>query len=94
MVKRLLLIVIESFLLLTDGTVAVLNMIKGYGLGVWSNNTVRRFVLRCIDQVVVQFRRFGVYLQKIEDILHYRLLYATVTASMKERYKELKGKKP
>ncbi len=93
MMKQLLLIVIDNFLFLTDGTVAVLNMIKGYGLRVWSNSAIRRFVLRCIDFVVVQFRRFGVYLQKIEDILHYRLLYATVTASMKERYKELRGKR-
>jgi hypothetical protein len=92
MVKQLLLIVIDNFLLLTDGAVATLNTIKGYGLRVWSNNAVRKWVLICIDRIVAQFRHFNIYLQEIEVNLHYRLIYAKVTAPMKERYKELRKK--
>jgi len=91
--KRLLLIVVDSFLLVIDGTVEILNIIKGYGLRVWTNNAIRRWVLRSIDRIVELFRRFDGYLQEIEVILHYRLLYANVTASLKQRYRELRKKR-
>jgi hypothetical protein len=91
--KKLLLIAIDSFLLVVDGTVVVLNVVKGYGLRVWANNAVRRWVLKNLDRIVELFRRFDVYLQKIEVVLHYRLLYANVTDPMKQRYKELRKKR-
>jgi hypothetical protein len=87
------LLVIEGIIGIVEWIVTIIILIKDYGVRVWKNNVMRKWVFEILDLADARFRRFVSYLKKIETFLQCRIAYENITKPMKLRYRELIGKK-
>jgi len=94
MFRSFLLLVIEGVIVIVEWSVAIIVLIRDYGVRVWKNNSIRKWVFNILDLADARFHRFVSYLEEIEAFLQCRIAYANITKPMKLRYKELIGKKP
>jgi hypothetical protein len=93
MFRSLLLRCIEGVIVTAEWSVANIVLIRDYGIRVWKNNVMRKWVFDILDLADARFRRFVLYLEEIETFLQSRIAYAKITKPMKLRYRELIGKK-
>jgi hypothetical protein len=93
MFRSFLLLVIEGVIVIVKWSVALIVLIRDYGIRVWKNNVMRKWVFDILDLADARFRRFVLYLEEIEEFLRCRIAYAKITKPMKLRYRELIGKK-
>ena len=92
MIKNFLLLMIDSFVVVIDITISGIGMLKDYGVRVWKNNVMKRWVLEFMDNIGVLFRHIGNYLGELENIIQFKILYDKTTKPMKDYYKKLKKK--
>ncbi len=93
MFRSFSLLVIEGVIVIVERSVAIIVLIRDYGVRVWKNNVMRKWVFDILDIADAQFRRFVSYLEEIKAFLQCRIAYAKITKPMKLRYRELLGKK-
>jgi len=91
MFRSFLVLVIEGVILIVDWSVTIIVLIKDYGVRVWKNNVMRKWVFDILDFADARFRRFVSYLEEIKAFLQCRIAYAKITKPMKLRYKDLIG---
>jgi hypothetical protein len=89
MYRALELLVIEVFIMTIEWGVKIILQIKDYGIRVWQNNVMRKWVFEILDLTIAQFRSFVSYLKEIELHLQYRIAYVKITKPMKLHYREL-----
>jgi len=93
MFRSFLLLVIEGVIIIVEWSVTIIVLIRDYGVRVWKNNMMRKWVFDILDLADARFRRFVSYLEEIVAFLQCRIAYAKITKPMKLRYRELIGKK-
>ena len=93
MCKPFELLVIEGVIVIIEWSVEIIVRIKDYGVRVWKNNVMRKWVFKTLDLTLAQFRRFVSYLEEIEMHLQCRIAYTKITKPMKLHYRKLIGKK-
>jgi hypothetical protein len=93
MFRKFLLLFIDCIIVLVEWVVELTLLIKDYGVRVWKNNGVRRWVFEVIDDVDDRFRSFVKYLEEIQLRLQCRIAYANIAKPMKHRYRELSGRR-
>jgi hypothetical protein len=91
--RSFLLIVIEGVIVIVEWSVAGIVIVRDYGVRVWKNNVMRKWVFEIMDLADARFRRFVSYLEEIETFLQCRIVYAKITEPMKLRYRELSKKR-
>jgi hypothetical protein len=89
MYRALKLLVIEGVIVIIEWGEKIILHIKDYGIRVWQNNVMRKWVFERLDFTLVQFRNFVSYLKEIELHLQYRIAYVKITKPMKLHYREL-----
>lgn|GEM_PF-1325484 len=89
MFRSFLLLVIDGVIVIVEWSVAIIVLVRDYGVRVWQNNVMRKWVFEIMDYVDAQFHRFVAYLKEIETLLQCRIVYAKITKPMKLRYREL-----
>lgn len=89
MFRRFLLLAIEGVIVIVEWSVAGIMLVRDYGIRVWQNNVMRKWVFEIMDQVDARFHRFVAYLKEIETLLQCRIVYAKITKPMKFHYREL-----
>ena len=85
--------VIEGIIVIVEWNVAIIVLIRDYGIRVWRNNVMRKWVFEILDFADTRFRRFVSYLEEIVMFLQCRIAFDKITKPMKHRYRELIGKK-
>jgi hypothetical protein len=93
MFKTFELLVIESNIAIVKWSVVIIVLIRAYGVRVWENNVMRKWVFKTLDLTLAQFTRFVSYLEDIEMHLQCRIAYTKITKPMKLHYRELTEKK-
>jgi hypothetical protein len=93
MFRNLLLMFVETIILLVELSVSGTMLVKDYGVRVWKNNAMRKWVFRVIDRADARFHRFIMYLEEIESRLQCRIVYANISRPMKETYRDLAGRR-
>jgi hypothetical protein len=93
MLRTFELLVIKGVIRIVEWSVTIIALIRNYGVRVWENNVMRKWVFEILDLSDTRFRRFVSYLEEIVTILQCRIAYEEITKSMKLRYRELIGKK-
>jgi hypothetical protein len=88
------LLVIEGVIVIVEWSVAIIVLIRDYGIRVWRNNLMRKWVFEILDLADARFRRFVSYLEEIVTFLQFKIAFEKITKPMKLRYRELLGKKP
>lgn len=89
MFRRFLLLAIEGVIVIVEWSVAGIVLVRDYGIRVWQNNVMRKWVFEIMDHVDARFHRFVAYLKEIETLLQCRIVYAKITKPMKFHYREL-----
>ncbi len=89
MFRSFLLLIIECVVVTVEWSVGCIVLVRDYGIRVWKNNAMRKWVLETLDFSVARFRRFVSYLEEIEMHLRCRIAYAKITKPMKYQYREL-----
>ncbi|MCK4924804.1 MAG: hypothetical protein KAS61_07505 [Spirochaetes bacterium] len=89
MFRRFLLLAIEGVIVIVEWSVAGIMLVRDYGIRVWQNNVMRKWVFEIMDHVDARFHRFVAYLKEIETLLQCRIVYAKITKPMKFHYREL-----
>jgi len=87
--RRFLLLAIEGVIVIVEWSVAGIVLVRDYGIRVWQNNVMRKWVFEIMDHVDARFHRFVAYLKEIETLLQCRIVYAKITKPMKFHYREL-----
>lgn len=93
MIRNFILFLIDSVIVLIDGTITGIIMLKDYSVKVWKNNAMRKWVWELMDLIDVIFHRFENYLEELKTTVQYRILYEKITQPMKDHYRELKKKR-
>jgi hypothetical protein len=88
------LLVIEGVIVIVEWSMAIIVLIKDYGVRVWRNNVMRKWVFEILDLADARFRRIASYLEGIVTFLQCKIAFEKITKPMKLRYRELIGKKP
>ena len=89
MFRSFLLLVIDGVIVVIEWSVAGIVLVRDYGVRVWQNNVMRKWVFEIMDYVDARFHRFVAYLKEIETLLQCRIVYAKTTKPMKLRYREI-----
>jgi hypothetical protein len=89
MFRNLLLLIIELVVVTVEWSMSCIVRLRDYGVRVWKNNAMRKWVLEALDNSVAQFRRVVLYLEEIEMYLQCRIAYAKITKPMKYQYREI-----
>lgn len=84
-----MLLAIEGVIVIVEWSVAGIMLVRDYGIRVWQNNVMRKWVFEIMDHVDARFHRFVAYLKEIETLLQCRIVYAKITKPMKFHYREL-----
>jgi hypothetical protein len=87
------LLVIEGVIVIVEWSVAIIVLIRDYGIRIWRNNVMRKWVFEILDLAEARFRRFVSYLEEIVTFLQCKIAFDKITKPMKLRYRELIGKK-
>ena len=90
MFRTALLLFIELIMMVVEWSVRCIVLVKGYGIRVWQNNAMRKWVFDTLDLSLARFRRFIGYLEEIEMLLQSRIAYAEITKPLKRHYRELR----
>jgi hypothetical protein len=89
MLRNGLLSLIETIMVLVAGSISVFILVKDYGVRVWQNNTMRKWVFDTIDLTNTCLRGFANHLEVVETQLQCRIVYARISQPMKDHYREL-----
>jgi 50S ribosomal subunit-associated GTPase HflX len=89
MLRNTLLSFIESIVVLVAGSISAFILVKDYGIRVWRNNTMRKWVFDVIDRTNALLRGFANHLEAVETQLQCRIVYARISQPMKDHYREL-----
>ena len=93
MLRNGLLSLIETIMVLVAGSISVFILVKDYGVRVWQNNTMRKWVFDTIDLTNGLLRGFANHLEAVETQLQCRIVYARISQPMKGHYRELTRKR-
>ena len=93
MFSNLLIVLIDCVIALVEWSVACIRRIKEYGVRVWQNNAIRKWVFHVMDYAESRFHRYVDYLEDIETRLQCRIVYAKITKPMKQNYRALSGRR-
>jgi hypothetical protein len=84
---------IEIVLLVVAGSISLFILVKNYGVQVWQNNVMRRYVFKVLDLADEQLRGFARHLETVETQLQCRIVYARISQPLKYHYRELKRRR-
>ncbi len=90
MFTNFFLLLIDTVIVLVDCLIDAMVAIKSYGIRVWKNNVMRKWVLDFMDLMDILFRRFENYLEDLVSIIQFRIMYEKITGPMMDYYRELK----
>jgi hypothetical protein len=93
MLTNFILLLIGTVIMLINGLIDAMVSIKSYGVRVWKNNVMRKWVLDFMDLMDVLFRRFENYLEELVSIIQFRVMYDKITGPMMDHYRELKKRR-
>ena len=83
------LLIIEGVITIVEWSVKIIVYIRAYGVRVWENNVMRKWVFKTLDFTLALFRRFISNLKEIKLHLQCRIAYTKITKPMKLHYREL-----
>jgi hypothetical protein len=89
MFRSFLLLIIELVVVVVVWSMGCMMLVRDYGVRVWKNNAMRKWVLETLDLSVARFKHFVSYLEEIEMYLQCRIAYAKITKPMKYQYRVL-----
>ena len=93
MLRNTFLSFIEMVLLVVAGSISLFILVKDYGVRVWQNNIMRRYVFKVLDLADAQLRGFAGHLEAVETQLQCRIVYARISQPLKDHYRELKRRR-
>jgi hypothetical protein len=93
MFTNLILLLIGTVIVLVNGVIDAMVSVKSYGVRIWKNNVMRKWVLDFMDLMDVLFRRFENYLEELISIIQFRIMYEKISGPMMNYYRELKKRK-
>jgi len=93
MMRNFLLLLIDTVIVLVEGSITGIMLVKDYGVRMWKNNVVRKWVFEIMDRADTRFREFERYLEAIETRLRCRIVYARISQPMRNYYRELTGRR-